>query len=415
MIDMISSFLFIVYNKWAKPFNPGAAVRSMNKKDIAHLRRQFKLDHDLLKISDILNVYIIKESSEVYHWESQPFAMLERDQQELYMDNFKKLLSGELDRKLFELTFQEEAEGHSRHILHQGLMAGHTEEWRDSMLQLVGKMLACGPYSQDTVVTFIRGEYFRPVKSRNEEAEESDRDEVYTHPFLLCSINKTEQPKKALLFDYADKVFKSSVFVDPIIKLSAPEAGFFYPSITDHASDVNRILYAAGKANVPDLSFIEDVLNAVKTVTAQEERIIFEEIVKEVAGEKLDASTLSNVYEEVHRIIEEHEEEEPPTLDFTDVERVLKVSGVEDVSAEKVEQAFQTVIDDRNYEFKAKNVMPKFNAKSIKIETKVATISVSPQDLKYVKQVNYKGKRCILIEVDEELVIEGFTLETETL
>ena len=387
----------------------------MNKKDIAHLRRQFKLDHDLLKISDILNVYIMKESSEVYHWESQPFAMLERDQQELYMDNFKKLLSGELDRKLFELTFQEEAEGHSRHILHQGLMASHTEEWRDSMLQLVGKMLACGPYSQDTVVTFIRGEYFRPVKSRNEEAEESDRDEVYTHPFLLCSINKTEQPKKALLFDYADKVFKSSVFVDPIIKLSAPEAGFFYPSITDHASDVNRILYAAGKANVPDLSFIEDVLNAVKTVTAQEERIIFEEIVKEVAGEKLDASTLSNVYEEVHRIIEEHEEEEPPTLDFTDVERVLKVSGVEDVSAEKVEQAFQTVIDDRNYEFKAKNVMPKFNAKSIKIETKVATISVSPQDLKYVKQVNYKGKRCILIEVDEELVIEGFTLETETL
>ena len=387
----------------------------MNKKDIAHLRRQFKLDHDLLKISDILNVYIMKESSEVYHWESQPFAMLERDQQELYMDNFKKLLSGELDRKLFELTFQEEAEGHSRHILHQGLMASHTEEWRDSMLQLVGKMLACGPYSQDTVVTFIRGEYFRPVKSRNEEAEESDRDEVYTHPFLLCSINKTEQPKKALLFDYADKVFKSSVFVDPIIKLSAPEAGFFYPSITDHASDVNRILYAAGKANAPDLSFIEDVLNAVKTVTAQEERIIFEEIVKEVAGEKLDASTLSNVYEEVHRIIEEHEEEEPPTLDFTDVERVLKVSGVEDVSAEKVEQAFQTVIDDRNYEFKAKNVMPKFNAKSIKIETKVATISVSPQDLKYVKQVNYKGKRCILIEVDEELVIEGFTLETETL
>jgi hypothetical protein len=340
----------------------------MNKKDIAHLRRQFKLDHDLLKIFDILNVYIMKESSEIYHWESQPFAMLERDQQELYMDNFKKLLSGELDQKLFELTFQEEAEDHSRHILHQGLMAGHTEEWRDRMLQLVGKMLACGPYSQDTVVTFIRGEYFRPVKNRNEEAEESDRDEVYTHPFLLCTINKTEQPKKALLFDYADKVFKSSVFVDPIIKLSAPEAGFFYPSITDHASDVNRILYAAGKANAPDLSFIEDVLNAVKTVTAQEERMIFEEIVKEVAGEKLDASTLSNVYEEVQRIIEEHEEEEPPTLDFTDVERVLKVSGVEDVSAEKVEQAFQTVIDDRNYELKAQNVLPKFTSQLSHLE-----------------------------------------------
>jgi hypothetical protein len=39
----------------------------------------------------------------------------------------------------------------------------------------------------------------------------------------------------------------------------------------------------------------------------------------------------------------------------------------------------------------------------------------SPQDLKYVKQVNYQGKRCILIEVDEDAVIEGFTLNSEML
>ncbi|MNW67728.1 hypothetical protein D3C74_463610 [compost metagenome] len=64
---------------------------------------------------------------------------------------------------------------------------------------------------------------------------------------------------------------------------------------------------------------------------------------------------------------------------------------------------------------KASSVIPKYTTKSIKIETKVATISVSPQDLRYVKQVNYQGKRCLMIEVDEEVVIEGFTLSTETL
>ncbi|MNC55956.1 hypothetical protein D3C75_1055220 [compost metagenome] len=85
------------------------------------------------------------------------------------------------------------------------------------------------------------------------------------------------------------------------------------------------------------------------------------------------------------------------------------------MTAEKVEQAFETVIDDRNYEMKASSVIPKFTTKSIKIETKVATISVSPQDLRYVKQVNYQGKRCIMIEVDEDVVIEGFTLSTEIL
>ncbi len=387
----------------------------MIKKELAHIRKQFKLDHDLLKVFDILNVYIMKNSNEIYHYECQPFALLDREKQELYMGNFKKLLTGELDQKQFELTFQEGGVEPTRVLLHQALGTSQTEDWMNLMLKLVEKMLTDTKYEQDQVVTFVRGEYFRPTKSRNIEAEESERDEVFAHPFILCSINSTEQQRKTLLFDYVEREFKYNFIVDPIIKLSAPEQGFFYPSVTDNASDVNRILYCAGKANEPNLHFIEDILNAEKTVTAQEERFLFEEIVKEVAGDEFDAATLARVYEEIHQVIETNEEEEPPKLDYKDVERVLTASGVEHVTTEKVEQAFETVVDDKNYELKAGSVMPKFTSKSIKIDTKIATISVSPQDLKYVKQVNYKGKRCILIEVDEDVVIEGFTLSTETL
>lgn len=387
----------------------------MNKKDIAHLRKQFKLDHDLLKIHDILNVYIMKETSEIYHYEYQPFAILERDQQELYIGNFKKLLTGELDQKLFEVKFQRKAEDATQIILHEGLTADHTEDWKEQMLRIVGKMLADTQYAQDTVVTFIRGEYYKPTKSRNDEAEESERDEVYTHPYILCTINKTEQPQKTLTFDYVEREFKSHFVVNPIIKLSSPEAGFFFPCITDNFSDVNRLLYSTGKANEPDFRFMEEVLNVERTVTAQEERDMFEEIVKEVTGDQLDPATLAQVYEEIHRVIEENEEEDAPKLDYKDVERVLTASGVEHVSTEKVGKAFQQVIDNQSYELKASSVIPKYTSKSIKINTKIATIAISPQDLKYVKQVNYHGKRCILIEVDEDAVIEGFTMSTETL
>ncbi|MBD0382806.1 DUF4317 domain-containing protein [Paenibacillus sedimenti] len=387
----------------------------MIKKEIAHIRKQFKLDHDMLHIFEIFNVYIMKESNEIYHYERQPFALLDREKQELYMVNFKKLLTGELDQKMFELKFQEEAEQPTQVLLHQGLVTGDSEEWQDLMLLLVEKMLVDTQYEQDTVVTFVRGQYSRPTKIRNEEADESEKDEMFANLFILCSVNSTEQQRKTLMFDYVEKEFKYNVFVDPIIKLNSPEQGFFYPSVTDNYSDVNRILYCAGKANEPNLQFIEQVLNAEKTLTALEERAIFEDIVKEVAGEQLDAATIAHVYEEIHRVIESHEEEEPPKLDYKDVERMLTVSGVEDVTMEKVERAFQTVVDDKNYEIKASSVIPKFTSKSIKIDTKVATISVSPQDLKYVRQVNYQGKRCILIEVDEDAVIEGFTLITETL
>lgn len=387
----------------------------MVKKEIAHIRKQFKLDRDLLKIFDILNVYIMKDSSDIYHRECQPFAMLDREKQELYMDNFKKLLTGELNQKLFELKFREEAEEPTSVLLYQALSTADLQEWQDLMLLMMDKMLKDTKHDRDIVVTFIRGQYFRPTKEDRAEAEVSGRDETYAHRFILGSVNSTEQQRKTLLFDYVEREFKYNVVVDPIIKMSSPEQGFFFPSVTDNASDVNRILYCAGKANEPDARFIDQVLQAEQTATAREEREYFEDIVKEVAGDKLDAATLAHVYEEVHRVIEANEEEERPRLDYKDVERVLTASGVAGLTAEKVQQAFHTVVDDEHYELHADAVIPKFTAKSLKIDTKVATISVSPQDLKYVKQVNYRGKRCILIEIDEDATVEGFTLETETL
>ncbi len=343
----------------------------MNKKDIADIRKQFKLDNDLLKIHDIFNVYIRKESSEIYHQdhqESNPFPMLEREQQELFMANFKKVLTGKVDQKLFEVRFQEQAEDHTQVILYEALNMDDGD-WEKSMLQIVEKMFKDVEYEKDMVVSFIRGEYFKPTKKSNDEAEISDRDEVYLHPFILCSMNQTDQPKKSsLVFDYIEKEFKASVAVDSIINLKSPVAGFLFPCFTENSADVNHILYSAGKKL--DYHFIENVLNGEEIMTAEDDKAVFEEIVKEVVGEEVDTSTLSNVYEEINRIIDEEEEDEAPKLDYKDVERVLKVSGVEDVDTDKVEMAFQKVIDDEKYEMKASSVIPSFASKSIKIQTK---------------------------------------------
>ena len=384
----------------------------MNKNDIANIRKQFKPDNDLLKISEIFNVYIMKESSDVYHSQSQPFEMLEKEQQELFMNNFKKVLTGRLDEKLFELKFQRDVEDSSQLILHRGLL-GSSSDWKEQMLLIVEKMLKDKQYEMDIVVTFIKGEYLKPTKRRSEESEDSDRDTVYSNSFILCSINKTQDPKKELLFDYVEKEFKYNIVVDPIINLNKPVGGFLFPSFTDNVADVNHVLYSAGKAHEPDYRFIEDVLNGEDMMTAQDDKIVFEEIVKDVAGDQLNTSKLHNVYEEIHRVMEDHEEEDTPKLDYKDIGNVLKMSGLEEITPEKVESAFKKVIDDEKYELKASNILPKYNSKSIKIETKVAKVSISPQDLRYVRQVNLSGKRYLMIEVEEDTIIEGFTMIPE--
>ncbi|MDQ0253922.1 hypothetical protein J2S74_001294 [Evansella vedderi] len=385
----------------------------MNKKDVANIRKQFKVNNDLLKISDIFNVYIMKDSSEIYHYQSQPFEMLDQDQQELFMNNFKKLLGGQLNEKLFELKFQRDVENNSQLILHQGLLSSDVEGWTEQMLKIVGKMLEKRQYEMDIVISFIRGEYFKPMKRQSNETEESDRDTVYSHSFILCSINKTQDPKKELLFDYVEKEFKYNIVVDPIINLNAPISGFLFPCFTDNAMDVNHVLYAAGKAHEPDHFFIEEVLNGEEPMTAQDEKIVFEEIVKEVTGDQLNTTTLHHVYEEINRVVEENEEEEAPKLDYKDVEQVLTMSGIKDINSEKVESAFQKIIDDEKYEISATSIVPKYKSKSIKINTKVANVSISPQDLRYVRQVNFEGKRYLMIEVEEDTVINGFTMIPE--
>ncbi|WP_339252719.1 DUF4317 domain-containing protein [Sporosarcina sp. FSL W8-0480] len=392
----------------------------MNKKAIADIRKRFKLDTDLLKITNIYNVYIRQEGNEIYHEVSQPFAMLDREQQELFLNNFKKVLGGKLDAKLFEVKFRrqtEEQEDHTQKLLYDALHADEVADWKEGMQRIAEKMVQDVQYEKDIVITFIRGNYYKPTKRGSEEAEIAARDEVYKNPFILCSMNQTVEPKRALVFDFNEKEFKSSFIADPIINLTSPIGGFLFPTFTDNAADVNHILYSAGKANKPNYHFIENVLNGEEIMTADEDKVVFEEIVRSITGNEINTRTLASVYDEIQRMMEvdeeQEEEESIPTLDTKEVTRVLKASGVENVDTEKVERAFRNVIDDDTYELKASHIVPSYTSKSIKIETKVANISISPQDLRYVRQVEVNGKRCILIEVEEDTVIEGFTILSE--
>ncbi len=398
----------------SEQYNQGWELRHMNKKDIANIRKQFKLDNDFMMIREIFNVYVKKESGEVYHYIGQPFQMLELEAQELFLANFKKVLTGSLDAKLFELRFQRDVEESTQSILFEGLRADTTEDWKEHMLQIVGKMFAHSVYEFDTVVTFIRGEYRKVTKKRGAESEEGGNDEVYSNEFILCSLNKTDQPKRALLFDYVEKEFKSNNAFDPIINLTAPLAGFMFPAFNDNSADVNHILYLSGKSNQPDESFILDVLNCEEIITAGEEKDCFELILNHVIGDEVESKVIANVYEEIDKIVQENiesEESEPPKLDYRDIGRILEVSGVENVDSAKVEHAFKAVIDDEKHEFKASSLLPKM----IKIETKVANVTINPKELKNLKYITYQGKRCLLLEVDEDVVLEGFRLETESL
>lgn len=385
----------------------------MNKKEISHIRRQLKLENEHLKINNIFTVYVQKETGDIYHHEMNTFNLLEKETQELFLNNFKKVLTGTVGAKLFTLKFKRETDiaNTAQDTLYDGLETDDLAEWQNKMLEIVEKIYTDKVYEFDTVVTFIKGEYSIPVHKRSVESNEGGNDNVYFNEFILASVNKTDQPETSFTFDYIEKAFKASHNVDPIINLEKPLTGFLFPAFHDYTSDVNHVLYSAPKANEPDEMFTSSILECDVVMSAAENKDSFELVVNKLTDDKVNATMLSNIYEEIDHIIEESKEDEDletPQLDYNDVEHILSASGVENVDTERVKQTFQTIFDDEQHAFEAESLLPN----KVKINTDTTKISIDPKHLKDVKYITYEGKRCLLLEIGDDVEIEGFTLDS---
>lgn len=389
----------------------------MNKKDIAKIRKEFKSESFYLRIKEIYNVYAKRETGEIYHAESKYFPMLEQGEMNLFLENFKKVLSGGLDSKLFELTFERGVPDSTQHILYEGLSAP-LHVWKEKMNQIVKKYYREINCDEDLVFTFIRAEYREPTAKIIQKEEEGEDDKTYLFPFILCSINAIDHPKQSIMFDYVEKEFKANAVTDIIVNLKSPLDGFLFP-VYNNASDVNRILYSSAKTNQPNPRFVKRVLNCSFTFTAKEEKSNFEQILKNVVGEKVEPTVLASIYDGINKVVEENEgNSEEPRLDLKDIQQILKTSGIDYDSDEELksslQKAYSEIMDNEKYEFKARNLVPDYTKKSVKIQTSVADVSIRPSDIKGIKQViSRNGKRCLLIEVDEDVELDGFMIESE--
>ncbi|MHC1682750.1 MAG: DUF4317 family protein [Clostridiaceae bacterium] len=385
----------------------------MNKQDLAGIKKEFKLDNTMLSVKEIYNVYLKKDNLSIIHSELEYFESYDSEKQELYLKNFKKILSGALDTKLFELEFVGvENEDNAQKILFSAVKEDKDafKEEADKIVQRVAENFR---YETDVVITFIKAEYWKGAnKRRSEEAEESIDDNIFAFEFMMCSVNKIDFPKKALLFDFVEREFKANSALDAIINLNSPLDGFMFPAFNNNAADVNRVMYYSGKPKEINLSFIEGILNCEFKKTAQEEKEEFVDVLKTLVGDQLAPETLQTIYEKLSTKLEDEDESEAPIVSLNEIKDVLIESGIEDL--ESLEKAYQEVAADTVPEFKVQNIVPDMNSKSIKINTEDMSLSFAPKELKNIKKVKNKhGNTCLLIELNDDVIIDGFQLSTD--
>lgn len=382
----------------------------MNKADVASLRKEFKVDNTKLKLKDIVSFYVKGESKEIVGVEKEYFDMMDATKQELFVKNFKKLLTGSLDSRVFELDFSNNKLGQNpaQQVMYHTL---HTGAFEEAVKEIAKTIIDNCSYESDFMISFVRGHIYKATRKEKGEDDAGMDDEVFAYEFFMCSVNPVSMPKTALKFDFDDKEFRADIPMDVVINVTAPLDGFMFPSWNDNYSDVNKIVYYSKKENNPNMEFVTNVLQCDFRATARMEKTQFLEIIQEVVGKEVEPEKIGNIYEQVNYIANVNEGSEIPGVGIKDMERILKSSGVEDT--QRLEFAFKKITGKDNYEFKSSSIVPNFTSKSIKIGNETASVAVSPRDLKHVKQVRKNGRRYLLIEIDESAELEGFELSTE--
>ena len=114
-------------------------------------------------------------------------------------------------------------------------------------------------------------------------------------------------------------------------------SGFLFPAFNDNSARCKSysLLYWV-KPNQPDVTFIEEVLNCEDIITAEEDKEIFDLVIKKVAWEtkSIPRSCPMSMRKliELFKKIKKMKKVKPPKLDkYRDIEKILTVSGVENV------------------------------------------------------------------------------------
>lgn len=387
----------------------------MNKKDLSAFRRQFKVDSYQLKLGQLYSVYIKRDNQSALYAEGASFDRLTESEQEIYLSCFKKLLTGAFNSKLFELSFDDSApEGEGQDLCRE-LLGSEKEEFVECCNRYITAISGNYSYDSDIVLSFVNGSYRKPAGKKGRKGEEESLDGFddtsYGFKFVMCSISKADSAKRGICYSAATERFEVSSTLDKTINFLSPADGFVYPAFGDNGADINKLMYYTSKADVRNESLLENVLHCACEPTAKEEKEIFEEILRTVNGTKIKPEIIKNIYEAVNEKIEAAEDEgESITLDSDELKDIFTECGVKNLDA--FEDAYQHAAD-KGFEFKASSLVSG-NARSVKIKSGVADISVSLGDLGAVKQViNSKGRKCLQIELGEDAEINGMVLETE--
>lgn len=373
----------------------------MNKKEVLEIRKQYKPEE--CSITRICGCYV-NGDKEIIAQSKDAFLSLPDEEIFKYLTIFKQTLSGTIGKNLINMEFplDQEMPGGNQEFL---LQLRNSKLQDDTLLEeFYQKIIDHYIYCENYYIILIHVAYDIPGKATDGSEMFDASDEVYE--YLLCSICPVHLSKEGLCFNPETNHVENRIrdwLVEPPVK------GFLFPAFNDRSTDLHGLLYFSKQAEDLQPEFIENALGCTFPMSAGSQKNTFQSVVMNTLGEDCEYDVIRNIHDNLNEIMEEAKEApEPPVLTKPELKRLLASSGVTNERMESFDTNFDLIAGEKA-EFLVPNIA---ETRKFSIETPDIVIKVNPERTDLVETKIINGKRCLVIEMNDQVEVNGVLIRT---
>lgn len=375
----------------------------MNKSELSEIKKQFKTDNYRFSINKIANAYILARGGirEIKYFDVRNFALLPESECELYLENCKKTLGGQLGKGLVEYQFPMDAyeedmpQSRMYHLLQTELSD------KDMVRDYIEKLIDSTDYTADYYITIAHCTYDVPADKKDKE-EDIDFDDGEVFNFILLSVNFAALTDIGLFYNEKENRVEKKANTEFQI-LRAPADGFMFPVFNDRATDINNVLYFTKTPKTPNQQFISSVLGCEYTISSEEEKTRFASILTQTLGDDLNYEVVSNIHEKVREVIAQSASEtEMIELGKSEVKHILERSGVSDKKLEDFDSIYEEELGDLS--LKPVNMI---DTSKLGIKMPDVVVNIKPNGTDKVTTKTISGKKYLMISIDDSIEVNG--------
>lgn len=374
----------------------------MINSEILEIRKQFK--HENCAITKVSGCYVDGEKTIKTRF-TESFLCLPEEETFKYFEIFKKTLSGTIGKNLINMEFPTETEFNGGP--QEFLLKLRDSELKDETLleEFYNRMIGTYDFVGNYLILIIYSAYDVPGKTNDKLMMDDASDEVYRH--ILCSICPVNLSKPGLSYNDETNQFQKRI-QDWVVGM--PNNGFLFPAFNDRSTDIHSILYYAKDSEELHDDFVNQLFGCTVPMSAGGQKETFQTLIRETLGEECEYEIVKNIHEKLNDIMEEHklkEIPEPLTLDKTEIKSLLAESGVEEEKLQEFDKHYEKAAGE-NVSLLAANVT---NTRVFEVKTPDVVIKVNPERTDLVKTQLVDGRKCIVIEISEQVEVNGITVK----